>query len=157
MRIGFGYDVHRLTVDRRLILAGVNIPFHLGLWGHSDADVIIHAIIDALLGAMAKGDIGTHFPDNDEQYKEINSRILLRKVAGMLHSENFKLANLDVTVCAQEPKLQPYIYEMRSNIAFDLNCDISQISIKATTEEGMGLTGEGKAITASAVALIQRF
>jgi 2-C-methyl-D-erythritol 2,4-cyclodiphosphate synthase len=156
MRIGFGYDVHQLIVDRKLILGGVEIPFHKGLWGHSDADVLIHAIIDAILGAMAKGDIGTLFPDNDNQFKDIDSRILLRKVAGILHAENYQICNIDSTVCAESPKLKPYIINMRENIAFDLNCDISQISVKATTEEEIGLTANEKGISAKAVILIER-
>ncbi len=156
MRIGFGYDVHKMVIDRKLILGGVEIAHHNGLWGHSDADVLIHAIIDAILGALAKGDIGTLFPDDDEQYKNIDSRILLRKVAGLLHTEGYKIGNIDSTICAQKPKLQPFIYKMRENIAYDLNCEINQISVKATTEEEMGITGEGKAISAMAVVLIAK-
>lgn len=156
MRIGFGYDVHKLIVDRKLILGGVTIPFHKGLWGHSDADVLIHAVIDAILGALAQGDIGTHFPDNDDQYKDIDSRNLLRKAAGILHSEGFKIGNIDSTICAEAPKLVPYINQMQENIAFDLNCDPHQISVKATTEEGLGFTGSEQAISATAVALIKK-
>lgn len=156
MKIGYGYDVHKLAADRNLILGGVEVPFHKGLLGHSDADVLIHAVIDAILGALAKGDIGTLFPDDDEQYKNIDSRILLRKVAGLLHTEGFKIGNVDSTICAQAPKLQPFILKMRENIAFDLNCEISQVSVKATTEEEMGITGEGKAISAMAVVLIAK-
>ncbi|MDO9577882.1 MAG: 2-C-methyl-D-erythritol 2,4-cyclodiphosphate synthase [Candidatus Cloacimonadales bacterium] len=156
MRIGYGYDAHQFSVDRKLILGGVDIPFHKGLWGHSDADVLIHSIIDAILGALAKGDIGTRFPDNDESYRNIDSRILLRKSAGLLHEEHYRICNLDATICAENPKLQPSIPLMRQNIAFDLNCDISQISIKATTEEGMGFTGEEKGISATAVVLITK-
>lgn len=156
MRIGFGYDVHRLVIERKLILGGVNIPFHKGLWGHSDADVLIHAIIDAILGSMAKGDIGTLFPDNDNNYKDVDSRILLRKVAGILHTEKYRICNLDSTICAETPKLQAFIPKMRENIAFDLNCDISQVSIKATTEEEIGITRDEKGISATAVVLIKK-
>lgn len=156
MRIGFGYDVHKLIVDRKLILGGVTIPFHKGLWGHSDADVLIHAVIDAILGALAQGDIGTHFPDKDDRYKDIDSRNLLRKAAGILHSEGFKIGNIDSTICAEAPKLVPYINQMQENIAFDLNCDPHQISVKATTEEGLGFTGSEQAISATAVALIKK-
>lgn len=155
MRIGFGYDVHRLVLDRKLILGGVELPFHKGLRGHSDADVLIHAIIDAILGAVAQGDIGQLFPDNDEQYRNIDSRILLRKVAGILHSEGYKIGNLDSTICAEAPKMKPHIMQMRENIAFDLNCDIHLISVKATTEEGLGFTGEEQGISAKAVCLIK--
>jgi len=156
MRIGYGYDVHQFSIDRKLILGGVDVPFHKGLLGHSDADVLIHSIIDALLGAMAKGDIGTLFPDNDMQYKNIESRTLLRKTAGILHSERYKINNIDATICAEAPKLQSHISQMRENIAFDLNCNISQISVKATTEEGLGFTGEGKGVSATSVALITK-
>jgi len=156
MRIGYGYDVHQFSVDRKLILGGVDIPYHKGLLGHSDADVLIHSIIDALLGALAKGDIGKLFPDNDMQYKNIESRLLLRKVAGILHNERFKINNIDATICAEAPKLQTYIHRMRENIAFDLNCETSQISVKATTEEGMGFTGEGKGVSATSVVLITK-
>jgi len=156
MRIGYGYDVHQFSVDRKLILGGVNVSYHKGLLGHSDADVVIHAIIDAILGALAKGDIGTLFPDSDEIYHNIESRILLRKIAGILHEEKYKICNLDATICAEFPKLQPYIHQMRENISFDLNCDISQISAKATTEEGLGFTGEEKGISTSAVVLIEK-
>lgn len=156
MRIGYGYDVHQLVVDRKLILGGVDIPFHKGLWGHSDADVLIHAVIDALLGAMAKGDIGALFPDNDQQYKGINSRSLLRKVAGILHTEKFNICNIDSTICAESPRLQPYILQMRENIAFDLHCDLSQISVKATTEEEIGITRDEKGISATAIVLIEK-
>lgn len=155
MRIGHGYDVHAFSVDRKLILGGVEIPHHSGLWGHSDADVLIHSIIDAILGALAKGDIGKLFPDNDIQYKNIDSRILLRKIAGILHEEKYRIVNLDSTICAEQPKLQAYITKMRENLAFDLNCDISQISVKATTEEGLGFTGEELAISATTVVLVE--
>ncbi|HPR17264.1 MAG TPA: 2-C-methyl-D-erythritol 2,4-cyclodiphosphate synthase [Candidatus Cloacimonadota bacterium] len=156
MRIGYGYDVHRLADDRNLILGGVNIPFEQGLLGHSDADVLIHAIIDAMLGALARGDIGKLFPDNDRQYKDIDSRLLLRKAVGLIHEDGFSICNLDSTICAQAPKLQSYIMEMRQNIAFDLGCAIEQISVKATTEENLGISGEGKGITATAVILLKR-
>lgn len=156
MRIGYGYDVHQFSVDRKLILGGVGVPFHKGLLGHSDADVLIHAIIDAILGALAKGDIGTLFPDSDENYHNIESRILLRKIAGILHEENYKICNLDTTICAEFPKLHSYIHQMRENISFDLNCGISQVSVKATTEEGLGFTGAGEGISTSAVVLIEK-
>ena len=156
MRIGYGYDVHRFSVDRELILGGVNVPFHKGLMGYSDADVLIHSIIDAILGALAKGDIGALFPDNDDRFKDVDSRILLRKVAGILHEEEYKICNLDTTICAEEPKLQSYIFQMRENISFDLNCNISQVSVKATTEEGLGFTGDEEGISATAVVLIEK-
>ncbi|MCD4820223.1 MAG: 2-C-methyl-D-erythritol 2,4-cyclodiphosphate synthase [Candidatus Cloacimonetes bacterium] len=154
MRIGFGYDVHKLVADRKLVLGGVVIPFEKGLLGHSDADVLIHAIIDAILGAMAEGDIGKLFPDNDEEYKNIDSRILLKKTYGLLLKNRFEIGNIDATICAENPKLSPYIFEMRKNIANDLKTEISNISIKATTEEGLGFTGEGKGISATAVVLL---
>jgi 2-C-methyl-D-erythritol 2,4-cyclodiphosphate synthase len=156
MKIGIGYDVHRLVLDRKLILGGVEIPFHKGLRGHTDADVLIHAIIDAILGALAKGDIGRIFPDHDEQYENIDSRILLRKVAGILHAEGYHIGNVDSVICAEAPKMQPYIPEMRENIAFDLNCDLNSISVKATTEEGLGFTGEELGISAKAVVLLKK-
>jgi 2-C-methyl-D-erythritol 2,4-cyclodiphosphate synthase len=156
MRIGYGYDVHQFSIDRKLILGGVDIPFHKGLLGHSDADVLIHSIIDAILGALAKGDIGKLFPDNEESYRNIDSRILLCKIAGILHDERYKICNLDSTICAEAPKLSACISKMRENISFDLNCEISQISVKATTEEGLGFTGEGKGISATTVVLIKK-
>ncbi len=155
-RIGHGYDLHRLVEDRALILGGVDIPYEKGLLGHSDADVLVHALMDALLGATALGDIGKHFPDSDPKYKGISSILLLGEVKKIIEKEGFSLSNADVTVIAQKPKLLPYIYEMRKNIADTLECDISRISIKATTEEGLGATGNGEAIAAHAVCLLER-
>jgi 2-C-methyl-D-erythritol 2,4-cyclodiphosphate synthase len=155
-RIGHGYDLHRLVEDRRLILGGVDIPFEKGLLGHSDADVAVHALMDALLGALALGDIGKHFPDNDPAYKGISSILLLEKVVGLITRENYTLSNADITIIAQKPKLLPYIPEMRKNVAKALGCDISKISIKATTEEGLGFTGSGEAISAHAVCILQK-
>jgi 2-C-methyl-D-erythritol 2,4-cyclodiphosphate synthase len=154
MKIGLGYDVHRLQADRKLILGGVEIPHYLGLLGHSDADVLIHAVIDAILGALALGDIGKHFPDSDEQFAAIDSRILLRQTYDLLQKAGYKIGNLDSTVCAEKPKLQPYIAEMRQNLADDLQCELSQISIKATTEEGLGVSGDQKGISATAIVLL---
>ena len=156
MKIGIGYDAHKLVLNRKLILGGVEIPFHKGLRGHSDADVLIHAIIDAILGALAKGDIGQIFPDNDDHYRNIDSRILLRKVAGILHTEGYSIGNVDSVICAEAPKMQPYIHKMREHIAFDLNCEINLISVKATTEEGLGFTGEELGISAKAIVLLKQ-
>jgi 2-C-methyl-D-erythritol 2,4-cyclodiphosphate synthase len=147
-RCGFGYDVHRLVSDRELILGGVKIPYSKGLLGHSDADVLIHSIIDALLGALALGDIGTFYPDNDLAYKDIDSRILLRKTYTLITEKGWKLNNLDAVICCQKPKLQPFINAMRANLALDLHCAIEQISLKATTEEGLGISGKGEGISA---------
>lgn len=155
MRIGHGYDVHRLVSGRELIIGGVKIPYELGLLGHSDADVLLHAIIDALLGAACLGDIGTHFPDNDVRYKDVESLRLLQAVYGLLLGEGYTIGNIDATVVAQEPKLSPYIQQMRFNIALALNTEINRVNIKATTEEGLGFTGEGMGISAHAVAIIQ--
>lgn len=146
MRIGMGYDVHRLTENRKLILGGVEIPYEKGLLGHSDADVLLHAIMDALLGAAALGDIGKHFPDSDPAYKGISSILLLEHVGRLLEKEGMEIGNIDATVIAQRPKLAPYIMNMRENIAKALNIDIQQINVKATTEEGLGFTGEGLGI-----------
>ena len=137
MRIGFGYDVHRLTSNRKLILGGVDIPFPKGLLGHSDADALAHAIGDALLGAAALGDLGIHFPPNDSQYKDISSLILLQKIYELLKKKKFKIVNIDATIVAEEPKLNPFIQQMRQNIAEILNCTVENISIKATTTEGL--------------------
>ena len=156
MRIGYGYDVHRLEKDRDLILGGVKIEFEKGLQGHSDADVLIHAIIDSILGALAKGDIGMLFPDSDEKFKSIDSRILLHETFEIMKKEDFKIGNLDSTICAEKPKFQSYFEQMRKNIATDLQTEISNISIKATTEEKLGFTGEGKGISATAVVLLQK-
>lgn len=155
MRIGFGYDVHRLTSGRRLILGGVQIPHDTGLLGHSDADVLIHSICDALLGALAMGDIGQHFADSDPAFKDIDSRILLKRCYDMVLARQYRIANMDATICAAAPKLAPYIAQMRLNIAQDLDCDPEQISIKATTEEGLGISGCGEGMSATVVVLIQ--
>lgn len=154
MRIGYGYDVHQLVEGRPLVIGGVTIPFPKGLAGHSDADVLLHAIIDALLGACALGDIGQHFPDTDEQFSEIDSRLLLGKVAVKVREEGYGIANIDATVVAEQPKLAPHIPEMRSLIAEDLSLDKMQVSVKATTSEGIGFEGEKKGISARAVALL---
>ena len=156
MRIGYGYDVHRLVENRKLILGGVEIPFKKGLLGHSDADVLIHAIIDAILGALAKGDIGLLFPDTDEAYENIDSRILLRKTFRIMHDSGFKNGNIDATICAQQPKLQNHIPAMRENITADMQTEITNISIKATTEENLGITGDGKGMSATSVVLITK-
>ena len=156
MRIGHGYDVHRLVKDRRLVLGGVEIPFEYGLLGHSDADVLLHAVCDALLGAAALGDIGKHFPDNDERYAGIDSMLLLKNTAELLKSNGYRLVNIDATVLAQRPKLAPYIEGMRQNISSVLHTDVNNISIKATTEEGLGFTGDGSGIAAHAVCLIEK-
>ncbi len=155
-RIGFGYDVHRLVPDRPLILGGVGITFELGLDGHSDADVLIHAIIDALLGALALGDIGSHFPDTDQAYRGIDSRVLLRRTYGLIKDQGYQLGNLDCTVCATQPSLQPYIRQMRANLAADLECDPNRVSVKATTEEGLGVSGRGEGIACHCVVLLER-
>lgn len=155
-RIGTGYDVHRLVQGRALILGGVHIPHEFGLLGHSDADVLIHAIIDALLGALALGDIGAHFPDNDAKYRGIDSRILLRKVYALVTEKGWELSNLDSTICASAPKLRPFIDAMRENLSADLQCELSQVSVKATTEEGLGVSGQGEGISASCTLLLKR-
>ncbi len=154
MRIGHGYDVHRLTQGRKLILGGVEIPFDKGLLGHSDADVLLHAISDALLGAAALGDIGKYFPPSDDAFKDANSRVLLREVVRLLQKEGYKVLNIDATILAENPKMRPFIDEMRHNIADDLGLDFSFVSVKATTEEGLGFTGSGEGISAHAVCLI---
>ena len=156
MRIGYGYDVHKLVENRKLILGGVDIPYEKGLLGHSDADVLIHAVIDAILGALAKGDIGLLFPDTDNDYKDIDSRILLRKTYEIMQASDYNIGNLDATICAQKPKLQSYIHQMRENLASDLQTDISNISIKTTTEEEMGFTGEGRGISVTSVVLLEK-
>lgn len=156
MRIGYGYDVHRLAGGRPLVLGGVTIPHEKGLDGHSDADVLLHAITDALLGALALGDIGLHFPDNDPAYKQIDSRILLRKAYSLITGKGFLLVNMDATVLAERPRLKNYIPDMRSVIATDLNCRIEQISVKATTSEKMGFVGREEGIAAMAVVLLER-
>lgn len=155
-RIGYGYDVHRLVDGRPLILGGVNIPYKKGLSGHSDADVLLHAISDALLGAVAEGDIGRHFPDTDKAFENADSRILLQKVVAIIRDKGYGIQNIDATVVAQQPKLASYIEKMRNTISTDLDLDTDQISIKATTSEGLGFEGEGKGISASAVVLISK-
>lgn len=155
MRIGMGYDVHKLVSDRKLILGGVEIPYEKGLLGHSDADVLVHAIMDALLGAAALGDIGKHFPDTDQAYKDADSMELLGEVGALIDRENMLIGNIDATVIAQKPKLSPYIYQMRQNVAKVLGVDINQVNIKATTEEGLGFTGSGEGISAQAICLLE--
>lgn len=155
MRIGHGYDVHRLTEGRRLVIGGVDIPYEKGLLGHSDADVLLHAISDALLGAAALGDIGHLFPDTDAAYKDADSLLLLRKVGARLYTAGYRPVNIDATVIAQAPKLAPHILEMRKRIAFALDMEIDAVSVKATTEEGLGFSGEKLGIAAHAVCLIE--
>ncbi len=155
MRIGMGYDVHRLVEGRKLILGGVEIPFEKGLLGHSDADVLLHAIMDALLGWAALGDIGKHFPDTDIKYKGISSITLLEHVGRLLTDNLFIIGNIDATIIAQRPKLLPYMEQMKKNIAKALNISESRINIKATTEEGLGFTGNGEGISTQAVALLE--
>lgn len=156
IRIGHGYDVHRLCEGRKLILGGVLIPFEKGLLGHSDADVLLHAIMDAMLGAAALGDIGKHFPDTDERYKGADSIELLRRVTEILKENGFSVSNIDCTICAQAPKLSPFIENMRKNIADAVNVQAECVSVKATTEEGLGFTGSGEGISAHAVCLIEK-
>ena len=155
MRIGSGYDAHRLVEERKLIIGGVEIPYEKGLLGHSDADVMTHAIMDALLGAAALGDIGKHFPDSDDRYKGISSMELLKEVDKKLKEKNYRVGNIDATIIAQRPKMAAYIPAMRENIAKVLDIDIDRINIKATTEEGLGFTGEGLGIASSAVCLLE--
>ena len=154
MRIGMGYDVHRLVNDRALIIGGVTIPYEKGLDGHSDADVLLHAIMDALLGAAALGDIGKHFPDNDPAYKGISSLLLLKKVGELLEENRFLIENIDATIIAQAPKMRPYIDTMREHIADTLGIDISQVNVKATTEEGLGFTGAKEGISSQAICML---
>ncbi len=155
MRVGIGYDVHRLAEDRELILGGVRIPYEKGLLGHSDADVLIHAVMDSLLGAAALGDIGLLFPDTEEKYAGISSMVLLEEVSRRLNAEGWCIGNIDATIIAQAPKLRPYIEEMRQNLASALSLSITQVSVKATTEERLGFTGRGEGISAQAVSLIE--
>ena len=155
MRIGSGYDVHKLTENRKLIIGGVDIPFEKGLLGHSDADVLTHSIMDALLGAAALGDIGRHFPDSEEKFKGISSIQLLKEVFYLLDAKGYSIINIDTTIVAQKPKMLPYIYDMRCNISQALDIDIDQINIKATTEEGLGFTGSGEGISATSICLIE--
>lgn len=156
MRVGHGYDVHRLVEGRKLILGGVEIPYEKGLLGHSDADVLLHALMDAMLGAAALGDIGQHFPDSDERYAGADSLRLLREVGRLLHEAGYRFVNADCTVLAQRPKLMGHIPQMRRNIAAVLGCETDAVSVKATTEEGLGFTGDGSGIAAHAVVLIER-
>ena len=154
MRVGMGYDVHRLVVGRDLIIGGVNIPYEKGLLGHSDADVLLHAIMDALLGAAAMGDIGSHFPDTDEAYKGADSVMLLKRVGDMITESGYLIDNIDATIIAQKPKMRPYIDDMRRIIADTLMIEVSQVNVKATTEEGLGFTGSGEGISAQAVCML---
>lgn len=153
-RVGHGYDVHKLVEDRKLIIGGVEIPHYKGLLGHSDADVLAHAICDALLGAAALGDIGKHFPDNDDRYKDIDSLVLLEKVCELIRNKGYDISNVDSTILAQAPKLRPYIDEMRSKLAKAMKLDIDELSVKATTEERLGFTGREEGIAAHAVVLL---
>ncbi|AEE92296.1 2-C-methyl-D-erythritol-2,4-cyclodiphosphate synthase [Tepidanaerobacter acetatoxydans Re1] len=157
MRIGLGFDVHKLVAGRKLVLGGVIIPFEKGLLGHSDADVLVHAINDALLGAAALGDIGKHFPDNDPIYKDISSLILLKKVKELLSDAGYQVVNIDSVICAQKPKLSPYIDNMCKNIADTLEVDIDRINIKATTTEELGFEGRGEGISAQAICMIEKY
>ena len=154
MRIGMGYDVHRLVEGRKLIMGGVEIPYELGLLGHSDADVLLHAISDALLGAAALGDIGKHFPDSDPAYKGISSILLLKKVGELLLEKGYLIENIDATIIAQAPKMRPYIDTMRENIANALEIDLNCVNVKATTEEGLGFTGTGEGISSQAICML---
>lgn len=156
MRIGMGYDVHRLVEDRKLIMGGVEIPYKLGLLGHSDADVLLHAIMDSLLGAAALGDIGRHFPDTDAKYKGICSLSLLREVSNLLKNKGYLILNIDATIIAQKPKMAPYIPQMVKNIAEALQLDEDSINIKATTEEGLGFTGKEEGISSQSICLIKK-
>ncbi|AYO31913.1 2-C-methyl-D-erythritol 2,4-cyclodiphosphate synthase [Biomaibacter acetigenes] len=156
MRVGIGFDAHRLVEGRKLVLGGVTIPFEKGLLGHSDADVLVHAINDALLGAAVLGDIGMHFPDTDMQYKDINSLLLLKRVGELLKQAGFGVVNIDSVVCAQRPRLSPYIQKMRQNIAETLNISEDKVSVKATTTEGMGYEGRGEGISAQAICMIKK-
>ena len=154
LRIGMGYDVHQLVEGRKLIMGGVEIPHHKGLLGHSDADVMVHAVMDALIGAIAEGDIGKHFPDTDPKYKGISSIKLLKHVGELLKSKHAVIHNIDATIIAQKPKMAPYIMNMRENIAEALNIQISQINVKATTEEKLGFTGSEQGISSQAIVLV---
>ncbi|MBS4882004.1 MAG: 2-C-methyl-D-erythritol 2,4-cyclodiphosphate synthase [Peptoniphilus harei] len=156
MRIGIGYDVHKLVSDRKLFIGGIEIPYEKGLLGHSDADVLIHAIMDSILGALALRDIGYHFPDNDNEYKDIDSKILLKRVYEIMKSKNYKIGNIDSVIACQEPKLAAYIDDMRKVIAEILNTDIENISIKATTTEKLGFVGRGEGISSESICLLER-
>ncbi len=155
MRVGTGYDVHQFAKERDLVMGGVTIDYELGLLGHSDADVLLHAIMDALLGAAALGDIGLHFPDSDPKYKGASSRMLLKEVGNMIKKAGYKVSNVDATVIAQKPKMRSYIAQMIENIANDLDLKESQVNVKATTEEGLGFTGRMEGIAAQAVCLLE--
>ncbi len=154
MRVGMGYDVHKLAEERKLIIGGVEIPHEKGLLGHSDADVLLHAIMDALLGAAALGDIGKHFPDTDERYRGADSRMLLREVKRLIEAESYQVGNIDATIVAQAPKMRPYIAQMEENIAADLEVDRKAVNVKATTEEGLGFTGKKEGISSFAVCML---
>lgn len=156
MRIGMSYDVHKLVEDRDLIIGGINIPYEKGLLGHSDADVLTHAIMDAILGAIGAGDIGKHFPDTDQLYKGVSSLKLLGHVGEILYKSGYEIGNIDSTIIAQKPKMSPYIDQMREKIASVLKIDMDQINIKATTEEGLGFTGQGEGISSQAIALVKK-
>lgn len=156
MKIGMGYDVHKLVENRDLILGGVKIPYELGLLGHSDADVLLHAIMDSLLGAAALGDIGKHFPDTDDRFKGISSIKLLTEVGKLISEKGYKIENIDATIIAQKPKMAPHIPLMRENIASALNIELDKINVKATTEEGLGFTGEGKGISSQSICLLTK-
>ena len=156
MRVGLGYDVHRLVEGRDLILGGVKIPYEKGLLGHSDADVLLHALTDALLGAAALGDIGRHFPDTDERYRGISSLILLEKAYTLIKERGYSLGNADMVLIMQKPKLKEYIPFMEENIAGALSCEKERISVKATTEEGLGFTGQGEGVSAKAIVLLEK-
>ena len=155
MRIGMGYDVHRLVEERELIIGGEKIEYEYGLLGHSDADVLLHAVMDALLGAAALGDIGTHFPDTDERYRGISSLRLLAYVDQLLEENGYSIGNIDATIIAQKPKMAPYIPKMRENIASTLGLELNRVNVKATTEEGLGFTGSGEGISAQAVCILE--
>ena len=155
MRVGMGYDVHKLVEERELILGGVNIPHTLGLLGHSDADVLLHAIMDALLGAAALGDIGKHFPDTDDRYKGISSMILLKETYKLMNEKGYKIGNVDAIIMTEQPKMAPHILTMRHNIAEALHCDVTQINVKATRGEKLGFVGRGEGIVSQAVCLLE--
>lgn len=154
MRVGMGYDVHKLVEGRELIIGGVNIPYEKGLLGHSDADVLIHSVMDSILGALTLGDIGKHFPDTDEKYKGIDSIKLLQFVYNLMIEKGYNIGNIDCTIIAQSPKMAPYIYSMRENISKSLNTDIENINVKATTEEGLGFTGSKQGIAAQSICML---
>jgi len=155
-RIGSGFDVHAFAEDRKLILGGVEIPYEKGLAGHSDADVLLHAVTDALLGALALGDLGKHFPDTEEEFKNIDSSILLKKAYDLIRTKNYTLSNLDSVLMMEKPKIAPYVFQMRKNIAEVLNVELDRISVKATSTEGLGFTGRGEGVAASAVVLLNK-